>query len=198
MVKLLQSGWLTMVMGTVLYLAMTAFLLLSATISVKKVEASAESEEPKSAASWDFVNPEVDRLVSELKKEKSALTLREQQLNELAARLEAERSEINQVTQVVHHLRKEFDTRILRVNEEEPPKLKKLAKMYSAMSPEGAATIFKQMNDEQIVKIFVFMKDAETAAILESFAKLGIEEAKRAALISDHLRTISRGPSAKP
>ena len=198
MVKLLQSGWVTMVLGTALYFVLTAFLLLSATFSVKKAAAHPETEEPKSSASWDFVNPEVDRLVGELKKEKAALAVREQQLNELATRLQAERSEINQVTQAVHQLRKEFDDRILRVREEEPAKLKKLAKMYATMSPEGASTIFKQMPDEQVVKIFVFMKDADTAAILESFAKLGADEAKRAALISDHLRTISRGPAPKP
>jgi hypothetical protein len=67
------------------------------------------------------------------------------------------------------------------------------------MTPEGAALIMKQMEDDQIVKFMVFMKDGETAPLLESFAKLGDTEAKRAAAISERLRTaIYRSATPKP
>ena len=198
MAKLLQSGWVTMLLATLLYLGVTATLLLKAKFPVVKHVESAPTAEPRSSAAWDFVNPEMDRLISELRSEKSALALRQQQLSEWAARLEAERAEIYQATQAVYQFKRELEERMLSIREEEPARLKKLAKMYATMTPEGAALIFKQMPDDQIVKILVFMKEAETAPLLESFAKLGSEEAKRAALITDHLRTISRPPSAKP
>ena len=55
------------------------------------------------------------------------------------------------------------------------------------------------MEDDQIVKFMVFMKEGETAPLLESFAKLGPAEAKRAAAISERLRTaIFRNPAPKP
>ena len=140
---------------------------------------------------WDFSNPEIDQLIAELKMEKEGLALREQQLKELATRLAAERSEINQTTQAVNRLEKEFDERIVRVRDEETANLKKLAKTYAAMSPEGAATILKQMEDDQIVKILVFIKEGDSAPILEAFAKSGEADAKRVAMISERVRVAS-------
>jgi len=130
-------------------------------------------------------------LIAELKMEKEGLALREQQLKELATRLAAERSEINQTTQAVNRLEKEFDERIVRVREEETANLKKLAKTYAAMSAEGAAAILKQMEDDQIVKILVFIKEGDSAPILEAFAKSGEADAKRVAMISERVRVAS-------
>jgi hypothetical protein len=45
-----------------------------------------------------------------------------------------------------------------------------------------------------------FMKESETAAILEALAKKGPVEAKRAALVSEHVRLsiANKVPPAKP
>jgi flagellar motility protein MotE (MotC chaperone) len=150
--------------------------------------AAREEEKKQPAAFWEINSAEVDQLVDELKKEKTELAAREQQLNELATRLQAERSEINQATQQVYQLQKEFDQNVVRVREEEAANLKKMAKIYAAMSPEGAAGILKNLEDEQVVKFLVFMKESETAPILEAWAKLGEADSKRAALISNKLR----------
>ena len=152
-----------------------------------------------SGASWDFFNPEVDRLIAELGAEKKAVSTRQEQLNELSTGLEAERTELNIILQSMHRMQKDFDRNVVRVREEEAANLKKLAKVYANMTPEGAAAIIKQMEDDQIVKFMVFMKEGETAPLLETFAKLGEPEAKRAAAISERLRTaIFRNTAAKP
>jgi flagellar motility protein MotE (MotC chaperone) len=66
------------------------------------------------------------------------------------------------------------------------------------MSPEGAAAILKQMEDEQILKFMVFMKDAETGPLLENLAKLGESDAKRAATLTEKLRsTLFRNTAPK-
>ena len=71
-------------------------------------------------------------LVAELKKEKEAVGIREQQLNDLALRLQNERTELNQITQKVFQMQREFDTNVVRVREEELPNLKRLVKVYSS------------------------------------------------------------------
>ena len=196
---LLQSGWFRGITGCVLYLGVTGFLLRPANLLNGTHPATVAARSNEKSPSWEFSNPELDRLTTELKKEKEALGTKEQQLNELAARLEAERAEINIVTQTVHRLQREFDRNVVRIPEQETANLKKLGKTYATMSPEGAATIFKQMEDDQVVKILVFMKEGETAPVLESFARLGEAEAKRAAVISERLRTsIPPRPAAKP
>ena len=79
----------------------------------------------------------------------------------------------------------------LYIDEEETANLKKLAKTYAAMSPEGAASILKQMEDDQNVKILVFIKEGDSAPILEAFAKSGEADAKRVAMISERVRVAS-------
>ena len=140
-------------------------------------------------AAWEFFNPEMDRLMIELAREKKVVVSRQEQLDELAARLEAERAELTIILQSVQRTQKEFDRGVLRVRDEEGANLKKLAKVYSNMTPEGAAVILKQMDDDQIAKFLVFMKESEAAPLLESFAKLGPAEAKRAAALSERYRT---------
>jgi flagellar motility protein MotE (MotC chaperone) len=189
MMKLLQSGWAAGLVGALLYLSVTVALVTPSKLVLQSAQAAEAEESHVTGPSWEFINPELDRLVSELAKEKETLTGREKQLNELAARLEAERQEINIVTQAVYRMQTEFDRNVVRVREEEMANLKKLAKVYAAMSPEGAAAILKQMEDEQILKFMVFMKDAETGPVLESLAKLGETDAKRAATLTEKLRT---------
>jgi flagellar motility protein MotE (MotC chaperone) len=178
---------MTVVLGSVSYAVTTVLILFSAHLSVP--QSTAKEAPRKVAPSWEFYNPEVDLLITELKNQKAAVAAKEKQLQELAMRLEAERAEISVVTQAVHRMQIEFDRNIVRVKEEETANLRKLAKVYSGMTPEGAAAILRQMDDDQIVRFMVFMKDADTAPLLESFAKLGEPEAKRAALISERIRT---------
>jgi flagellar motility protein MotE (MotC chaperone) len=144
--------------------------------------------------SWEFSNPEADQLVTELKEEKSAVATRQQELNEMATRLDAERSELGQVTQSVRQLQNDFDKSVLHVQTDETANLKKLAKVYSEMDPQTAADVFVEMDDVSIVKIMIFMKDSETAGILEALAKKGKPQAHRTAMISDRLRLASTRP----
>lgn len=188
MKRFLQSSLAAVLVGSLLYLGVTAALLLRA--PVLRATAVQEPTAPTHyGPAWDFVNPELDRLIAELREQKAALQKREEQLNELAARLEAERAELNIITQAVYRVREEFDRKLVQVREEEVANLKRLAKMYASMSPEGAANILKQMEDEQALKFMVFMRDAEAGPILEALARLGDAEAKRAAGLSDRLRT---------
>ena len=125
------------------------------------------------------------------------LQQREQQLNDLAIRLDAERAEINQATQSVQQLQIDFDKNVVRVKEEETANLKKLAKVYAAMSGEAVGNIFAELDDTAVVKIMVFMKEEEKAVVLEAMAKKSGSEAKRAAAISERLRlsTVAKGAS---
>jgi flagellar motility protein MotE (MotC chaperone) len=188
MIRVLQSGWFVVLVGSVAYLATTAAVLTPGKLIEGIVRQAPVYRSGNGGIAWEFFNPEVDQLIGELKQQKEALATKEQQLNDLAARLQAERAEINQVTQRVHHLQQDLDKVILRIRDEEVANLKKLGKMYSTMSPEGAASIIRQMDDDQAVRIMVFIKEAEAAAILENLALAGEAEAKRAVMLSERLK----------
>jgi flagellar motility protein MotE (MotC chaperone) len=186
MMRLLQSHWTAVCVGTAAYLA--TMVAVWRPHAVPPVQAVSESAPRESAVSWAFQNPEMDLLMNELKREKESLAAKEKDLNELAARLQTERAELSQLTQTVQQAQAEFDQNVTHVRTEETANLKRLAKMYSTMSPEGAASVFKALDEAAVVKILTCMKDSETAPILEVMAKQGDAEAKRVASISERLR----------
>lgn len=192
MKRFLQSGIFTALVGMALYVGVTAALW-------PEMKVELPPEEPKSAPvrrlvpvvkapSWEFASPELDQLVQELQKEREALAERSRQLDELAARLQSERNELNVVTQAVHQLQRQLDDSVIRIAEEEAANLKKLAKVYAAMSPDGAAVILTRLDETTVVKIMALMRESETAPILETIAKMGDAESKLAASISERLR----------
>jgi flagellar motility protein MotE (MotC chaperone) len=184
--KLLQSPIVAMLVGGLSFL-LTMFALVE-----KPLKASARpvehTEEEKVAGFWERHDPEVDQLLKEIKDEKAALDKRSTELRELEKRLAAERAEINQITQRVAQLQFEFDQNLVRVKEEEIPNLKKLAKMYTAMSPEGASAIMRELDDLVVVKVMSFMKEDQSAPLLDAMAREGETQAKRAAAIAEALR----------
>jgi flagellar motility protein MotE (MotC chaperone) len=189
MIRLLQSSWLAYGVGTIAYIA--TMILVWRPLAMPPPHSS-EGPETKTAAgpSWTFQNPEVDLLIAELKKERDAVAAKEKELNELATRLQAERTELNQLTQQVQQVQTEFDQNVTHVREGETTNLKRLAKMYSSMSPEGALAVFKALDDATLVKVLTFMKDTETAPVLEAMARQGGDDAKRVAAISERLRFV--------
>ncbi len=190
--KILQSPLLSSLVGLALYVATTAVLWKpvvpesnDAGEGVADIVAHAKSTMP----SWEYQNPDADLMIEELKREREALDKREKDLNALAERLAAERMEINVVTQSVFQLQSQLDKNIARLSTEEAANIKKLAKTYAAMSPEGAAAILKELDDSTLVKILAALKDSESAPILEIIGKMGDADAKRVAVITERLRT---------
>jgi len=196
--KLLQSNWMCVLIGTLLYLGTTVAVWKPPVIE-RHAMIVGDFMGSSPGASWNYHNPEVDELIADITKQRDQLDARARELDSLAARLQLERQEITTITQTVARLQQEFDANVVRVKQEETANLKKLAKIYAAMAPESAATILKELQDDDIVRIIAFMKESESAPILELLAKPGASDAKRAAQISERLRLcLSRPTNEKP
>lgn len=199
--RFLQSSWMAMLIGMLSYAGTTWFALRPNQL-VAEIKAAREAAGSKGAGplqpSWGFKNPEVDQVLEELREQRKALDVRAQQLDELEARLKSEQQEIATVTQRVATVQAMLDKTVLRVREEETANLKKLAKMYSAMTPAAAALIMNELEDDQAVAILGLMKETECALILEIIGKTDKEGARRAATISNRLRLLLlKDPTAK-
>ncbi len=200
--KLLKSSWLIPILGTVLYLVTTMVLLNPSRLNIPKIhggqhdsDGGPEEYNPLKNTHWDFNTPEIDHLITELKKEKERQDAREQELNALAARIQSERTELQTITQEVGQLQYEFNQVVTYVKEQEAANQKKLAKTYASMSPEDAALIMKEMDDGRVVRLLMFMSEEATAKILATLAKPGAADAKRAALLSERLRLSVQAPA---
>lgn len=190
--KALQSNWIVLgLLGMLTYLGTTFALLRGLDLQPP------EPEEPDPAQvvnttgpSWEFNNPELDQLIADLRREREHLTEREKQLDELAARLQAEKAEITRATNAVVQLQRDFDQNVTRLKDEEQANLKKLAKLYTTMSADGAALVMKELPDDTLVKLFAIMKEAEIAPLLELLSKPNAADAKRVAVLTDRYRML--------
>lgn len=197
MIKIIQSGWFGMFLGGTLYLAVTSVIWPK---SPPKPPPPAEELEPEPEdAAPSYSNPEIDELMSELRIRREALEAREAQLKAWETRLQAERSELNVVTQLVSRVQADLDQTlsraqadldksVLRIRADEIVNLKRLAKTYNDMSPQAAGAILKNQDDETIAKLLMLMKESEVAVFLEQLAKQGDAEAKRASLLTERIR----------
>lgn len=192
MIRVLQSGWFVALIGCLLYLATTVFVL-----SPSKF-AGAQFVKPDYSAdddpSWRFRNPEFNEWVSQIQNEKARLDLREQQLDEWQRRINTELQEMSIVTETVTQLQSSFDKNVLRFKAQETDNVKRQAKLVAAMSPDGAVSMFSQMSDDDVVRILFVMKPDEASVILDTLSKTG--QAKRAALLTERLHQVL--PEATP
>lgn len=198
MAKLLTSGWVVALLGTLMYLGTTVALWQAPAGVPKRAAPPPPPKAVLDGPSWDFVNPELDQLMQELRAERTLVAQQKVRLEEWEKRLQVERQELNQVAQSVKKMQTDFDQGVVRVHDEERENLKKLAKVYANMSPEGASLILQELTDDPLVKIMALMKEAETAPVLEAMAKLP-GQAKRVATLSERLRlTLYRTNSVRP
>lgn len=194
--KLLHSTWLVALLGCASYLGTTLVVWRLPREVVAGRSRPAGLGPAAGGPSWRFHNPEVDSLIQELKGQRQEMQAQKTRLEEWAARLQAERVELNVVTQQVYQMQSELDQTLIRIKSEEQENLKRLAKTYAAMTTEGAVSILQELADEPLAKILTQMKESEAAPILEALAKEP-GQAKRAALISERLRlTLWRNTAA--
>jgi flagellar motility protein MotE (MotC chaperone) len=190
MTRILQSSWLTALAGCLVYLAVTAALLRPGRFQDLRMALPSARPGRLDEPSWRYRNPEFDQWVQEIQREKEALAVREQQLRDLQARIEAERQELNNVTQSIHRLQIDFDKNVVRIKDQELENLRRQARVMSGMSAEGAAGLLGQMPDDDAVRILYAMKTDEASVILDTYSKLGKNEARRAAAITERMRRL--------
>ena len=189
MTRYLQSNWMVALLGTLLYLG-TTLLSWRLPNGFAPTPARPASVAITPAPSWEFSNPELDQLIIELREEKLAVAKRQRDLDELALRIDIERTELTNVIRSVEQLQRDFDRNITRIQTEESANLKKLAKLYSSMEPADASLVLEELDDAGIVKILSFMKEDQAAPILETLARKGDAQVRRVAGLSERLRLV--------
>lgn len=197
MTRLLQSAWINCLVGGVLYFGTTILLFTPA----GTIQTTAEAETPRSRnneVSWKFHNPEFEQWITELKHEKDVLAVKEQQLADLEKRVQIERLELTTVTQMVHQLQVDFDKTVIRFKVQETENLKRQAKLMTAMTPETACAMFKEMADDDLVRLLFLMKNDQVSELLETMAKEGKETTKRATLLTERLRLVLPAETPRP
>lgn len=161
-------------------------------IAAKEAAAAAAAAPPPPV--WGFKTGAIDELMTELKNERQNLLEEQKDLAALSSQVTSERQEIERVKQEVARMRQELESRVIEVAENERDNLKKLVTTYTAMPPTNAVLIFRELDEDTVVKILSAMKSERVALILGEMARLVDKDradeppSRRAARISDKLR----------
>jgi flagellar motility protein MotE (MotC chaperone) len=204
---MLAAPWFLAVVGFVINMVCTVFMLNSAVSKLPKPDftpkpdpvevAAAEVKAAEAAAPppqlWSFKTNAVDELIAELKKERDAIIEEQKDLAAMSSQVTAERQEVEKVKAEILRLRAELEARIVEVSESERENLKRLAQTYMAMPPAGAAAILRELDEDSVVKVLSEIKTKTSALILGEMARIVDKNsdeppARRAARISDKLR----------
>lgn len=195
--RLLQSTWFAALLGSGVYLATTAALLRLPAGAQARAQHSQAVRTPNNDPSWKFRNPELDQWLAELQAEKAALAARAEQLQELQARIAADRADLSSVTQVVAQLQAEFDRNVVRFQEQEVENLRRQVKLLAALPQDTAVKMITPMSDEEITRLMTLMKTEQVSQLLDTLSKSGKEESKRAATLMELMRRTIPATAAK-
>jgi flagellar motility protein MotE (MotC chaperone) len=144
---------------------------------------------------WNFNSEAVNQLIADLHTGREKNAVEEKNLVTLKSQIEADKAELVKLRVDLEQMRVEINERVLEIQEQEVKNLKTLSQTYSAMPPAAAVAIFREMDENMVVKILSVMKVDRTGPILAEMSKMpdkpGEESmTKRAARITDKLRLI--------
>jgi flagellar motility protein MotE (MotC chaperone) len=195
MKKILRSTWFIAVLALLLGLGTQAAVL---GLRLSKLEQApppvvVKPDEVPDTIAFGFTAPEIQLMQEELKGRLASVAVREKELDDYDLRLRAERAEIEKLKRDVEKMRTDLAETVTEVQVVEQKNLKTLAATYTSIAPSAALAIFREMDDEMVVKILSFMKPDPVGQILEEMARPTegrVSNAGRAATISNKLRLL--------
>lgn len=151
---------------------------------------SAKGKEDLSQVS-EQKNPVTEDLsyLSKLRERKTALDLREAELNQLEEELHRQKIEIEKRIAELSEIREEVKTKLEDRVEADEGKVKKLVELYSSMKPKQAAKIIESVNTHLAVEVLAGMKKKSAADIMN------VMDEKVAKELSERLTGYKRTPA---
>ena len=195
-----SSSWGLILLAVILGTATAAGVLLLKWPSVTTLppEPPATRTKIKSQSKdWDFYTAEIDNLLQELQKQRTAYEIKTKDLGAVEMRIEAEKQELLRLRSEIQKMRDDLTTQTTELLSTEKSNVRNLARTYASMKPSEAVTILAEMSDANIVKLLATMKADIVAKILGEMSKTKDPAApadskttlaNRAAAISDQLR----------
>ncbi|MCP5463107.1 MAG: hypothetical protein H7A34_08110 [bacterium] len=134
---------------------------------------------------------EYSAMMDQLQDKSKLLQDKENELALQASRIKKLESELLATRSELEKIQRETQEQFSLLQESEKKNLKKLAKVYALMEPVQAAPILSALDDDTIINILTLMKERNAARLLGGFAAQNPEMQKRAALISEKMRSLA-------
>lgn len=196
----MRSPWVIAALALVLNLGISFYLFQQ---TVAEFLATIPETEPFPAEfagdpqrfSLAVYSTQVGNLVDELRDREAGLDARSRALDAREARLASEQEELRRLQQQVASYRQQLDDYIVLIEEAETRNLKKNARVMTEMAPESVVLIFKELSDDEVVKLLTLFTTETIAAIFEAMIRENdppVADAQRAARLADKLKKALR------
>lgn len=120
----------------------------------------------RSFREWRFQVNNLEDLQLQLEAREADLDSREQSLELLRAHIQTEREELVSMRDSLNQLRRSIEQDFITIEEDERANLRRLASIYSEVSPAAAVKVFEGLDDETVVKILSLMPTESSARVL--------------------------------
>ena len=129
------------------------------------------------------------------KKRSDALDKRDARLRESESNVSLQTAAMDKIQQEIKKMQTQLDARLLLVETAQQANNKQLAKIYTAMTPEGAAEVLAKIPDDEVAQVFRLMKENHSAKILEVWGGKGGDLTEKAAHVIKLMRVAIEPPT---
>ncbi len=105
-------------------------------------------------------------LLQNLSKRRGELDQRSEELDQRELLLKATEQRVQEKIDQLQKMQAQLDAALGKVDEQEDARLQSLVRIYEAMKPQEAATIFDKLEQPVLLQVLTRMKDKSVAAIL--------------------------------
>ncbi len=152
----------------------------------------AEVTAPKSFDDFSRVASELDTWRRELAEKNNKALLLDAELARREQLLDAERDALDKERQHLTQVQKDMEDRLIKIKENEGPRLQQLAELYSTMKPEGAVALLRALPTDQATKVLAVLPKKVLAKLLDAWiAGYPADQAVIAQVTNDLVRTIA-------
>ncbi|MDE1171500.1 MAG: hypothetical protein PW734_09885 [Verrucomicrobium sp.] len=163
--------------------------------AVKPVSMATSSA--KSFDDFTKIAAELDSWRRELTERNNKALLLDAELAKREQLLQAERGALDQERSRLEHVQKDMEDRLIKIKQNETPRLQELADLYSTMKPDDAVSLLRVLPPEQATKVVTVMKQKTAAKLLSNWIeKYPGDKALVAQITNDLVRTIDQPSSS--
>jgi flagellar motility protein MotE (MotC chaperone) len=156
-----------------------------------------EAVPPKTFDDFSRVASELDTWRRELAEKNNKALLLDAELARREQMIGAERDALDKERARLTQVQKDMEDRLIKIKENEGPRLQQLADLYATMKPEGAVALLRALPNDQATKVLAVIPKKILAKLLDAWlANYPGDKAIIAQVTNDLVRTISDASAA--
>ncbi len=152
---------------------------------------------PRSFDDFTKIAAELDSWRRELTERNNKALLLDAELARREQVLQAERSALDKERANLDQVQKDLEDRLIKIKDNEVPRLEEMANLYSTMKPDDAVVLLRSLPQDQATRLLTVMKPKIRAKLLSGWIeKYPADKALVAQVTNDLIRTMKEPAAA--